>query len=74
MLFNTDDLDAFAATLKAQEGTFLIVAHSSSTPDLASLLAGIKIPKLEETDFEKMFKVVITDGKPMLTKMTTTFE
>ena len=73
-LFSTDDLGGFAAKLKAQQGTFLIVAHSSSTPDLASLLSGVKIPKLEETDFEQMFKVVITDGTPMLTKMITTFE
>ena len=72
--FSTDDLGAFADMLKAQEGTFLIVAHSSSTPDLASLLSGENIPKLDESDYEQMFKVVITDGTAVLTKMVTTFE
>ena len=72
--FSTDDLATFAEKLKAQEGVFLIVAHSSSTPDLASLLSGVKIPKLDESDYEQMFKVTITDGEPVLEKMTTTFE
>lgn len=73
-LFNTDDLDGFAAHLKSKDGTILIVAHSSSTPDLASLLSGVKIPKLDEMDFEQLFKVTITDGVAELEKMTTTFE
>ncbi len=73
-LFSTDDLSAFADMLKTREGTFLIVAHSSSTPDLASLLSGEDIPKLDESDYEQMFKVVITDGRAVLTKMKTTFE
>ena len=73
-LFSTEDLDAFSNELKAMDGTFLIVAHSSSTPDLASLLSGVSIPKLEETDYEKLFKVVITGGEAKLTKMVTTFE
>mgnify|MGYP001948843603 CR=1 FL=1 len=73
-LFSTDDLAGFADTLKAMDGTFLIVAHSSSTPDLASLLSNTKQPKLAETDFEQLFKVVITDGVPTLTQLTTTFE
>jgi len=73
-LFSTDDLSGFADALKAQIGVFLIVAHSSSTPDLASLLSGTKQPKLAETDFEQLFKVTITDGDAVLAKMVTTFE
>ena len=73
-LFSTDDLEGFATHLKSKDGTMLIVAHSSSTPDLASLLSGVKIPKLDETDFEQLFKVTITDGVASLKKMTTTFE
>lgn len=72
--FSTDDLATFAEQLKEQEGVFLIVAHSSSTPDLASLLSGVNIPKLDESDYEQMFKVTITDGEPVLEKMVTTFE
>lgn len=72
-LFTTDDLDGFANMLKGLDGTFLIVAHSSSTPDLASLLSGTKQPKLAETDYEQMFKVVIKDGKATLTQFQTTF-
>jgi broad specificity phosphatase PhoE len=73
-LFSTDDLPSFADMLKSKEGTFLIVAHSSSTPDLAALLSGVQIPKLDEEDFEKLFKVVIVGGKATLEVMTTTFE
>lgn len=73
-LFSTETLEQFSNELKAMDGTFLIVAHSSSTPDLASLLSGEAIPKLEETDYEQLFKVVITDGQAVLTKMVTTFE
>lgn len=72
-LFSTDDLDGFADMLKGLQGTFLIVAHSSSTPDLASLLSGTKQPKLAETDFEQMFKVVIEGDKATLTQFQTTF-
>lgn len=74
ILFSTDDLADFADKLKAMDGTFLIVAHSSSTPDLASLLSGTTLPKLEETDYEQLFKVVIKDGAATLTQTTTTFE
>lgn len=74
ILFSTDDLAAFADMLKAKTGTYLIVAHSSSTPDLASLLSGTNQPKLAETDYEQIFKVVITDGVAKLTQSTTTFE
>jgi len=73
-LFSTDDLAGFADKLKAMDGTFLIVAHSSSTPDLASLLSGTTQPKLAETDYEQLFKVVIKDGAATLTQTTTTFE
>ncbi|MBL4602619.1 MAG: histidine phosphatase family protein [Emcibacteraceae bacterium] len=73
-IFSTDDLGAFAAMLKKREGTFLIVAHSSSTPDIAALLSREEIPKLDEDDFEKLFKVVITDGVAELEVLTTTFE
>lgn len=73
-LFSTDDLDGFAAHLKSKNGIMLIVAHSSSTPDLASLLSGVKIPKLDEMDFEQLFKVTIMGGVANLEKMTTTFE
>jgi phosphohistidine phosphatase SixA len=73
-LFSTDDLAGFADQLKAMDGTFLIVAHSSSTPDLASLLSGTTQPKLAETDYEQLFKVVIKDGVATLTQTTTTFE
>jgi phosphohistidine phosphatase SixA len=73
-LFNTDDLAGFADMLKALDGTFLIVAHSSSTPDLASLLSGTKQPKLDESDFEQIFKVVIKGDEATLTQSTTTFE
>jgi hypothetical protein len=59
--------------LKSLNGTFLIVAHSSSTPDLASLLSGTKQPKLEETDYEQIFKVVIEGDKATLTQFQTTF-
>lgn len=71
--FSTDDLEGFANMLKTMNGTFLIVAHSSSTPDLASLLSGTKQPKLDESDYEQMFKVVIKDGKATLTQFQTTF-
>lgn len=73
-IFSTDDLGAFAAMLMKREGTFLIVAHSSSTPDTAALLSGVDIPKLDEADFEKLFKVTITDGNAELEVLTTTFE
>ena len=73
-LFSTDDLETFSEQLKSQEGTFLIVAHSSSTPDLASLLSGTKQPKLEETDFEKLFKVTIKEGVASIEVLLTTFE
>ena len=72
-LFSTDDLQAFADKLKAMDGTYLIVAHSSSTPDLASLLSGTTQPKLDESDYEQLFIVTITDGAASLEQTTTTF-
>lgn len=73
-LFTTDDLGGFAEQLKAMRGTYLIVAHSSSTPDLASLLSGETVPKLDESDYEQMFKIEITGGTATLTQFQTTFD
>lgn len=70
-IFSTDDLAGFAEMLKAKNGTFLIVAHSSSAPDTASLLSGQTVPKLDESDYTKLFKVVITGGDATLETLTT---
>ena len=74
VLFSTEDLPDFAKKLKAMDGTFLIVAHSSSTPELAALLSKIPLPKLDEMDYEKLFKVVTKNGNSKLIKMITTLE
>lgn len=39
-LYDASDLPAFAETMRSKHGTFVIVGHSNTTPQLAALLGG----------------------------------
>ncbi|UTW58485.1 histidine phosphatase family protein [Kordiimonas sp. SCSIO 12603] len=60
-------LKDFAVELKNLEGTYLVVGHSNTTPYLASLLIGEKLPMLNEKQYDRVYIVHIdNDGKASL--------
>ncbi len=57
--YDPSELSRLAEALKAQDQNVLIVGHSNTTPMLTHLLSGKPMIKLEETDFDFIFQVVI---------------
>lgn len=55
--------DAFAARLKATPGTFLVVGHSNTVPDLVKQLGGKPgAPIVEATEYDRLYVVTVTRG------------
>lgn len=65
-LYNPSKLQAFAEQMKVQDESVLIVGHSNTTPELTHLISGKPVIKLEESDFDYIFQVVIKGGQTTL--------
>ena len=56
-------LAAFARQLRALPGNALVVGHSNTTPDLVRALGGNPGSAMEESDFDRLYQLIIgTDG------------
>jgi broad specificity phosphatase PhoE len=66
--YDPSNLEAFAATLKAEEGNTVVVGHSNTTPTLAALLSGEVVDAIDEDEYENLYQVVLINGKTRLTR------
>ncbi|MFC7291489.1 SixA phosphatase family protein [Hirschia litorea] len=58
-----NDLEDVAQKIHAKQGTYLIVGHSNTTPQLVSILIQRDVAPLEESDFDRLYKVTLhSDG------------
>lgn len=58
-----NDLEDVAQKIHATQGTYLIVGHSNTTPQLVSILIQRDVAPLEESDFDRLYKVTLhSDG------------
>lgn len=64
--YDPRDLPAFAEKLKHQAGNTLVVGHSNTTPELTQLISGKTVVKLEESDFDYIFQLVIEGNQTTL--------
>jgi phosphohistidine phosphatase SixA len=65
VVYNYKDLKAFATTLlNGSQQVVVVAGHTNSTPALANLLLGQeKYPALDESVYNKIFIVTISNGK-----------
>lgn len=57
-LYDAADLEAFAASLKAEPGVHLVVGHSNTTPGLALALGGDPGTAIDEaTEYDRLYMI-----------------
>lgn len=62
-LYDANDLSGFAERLKQAGETALVVGHSNTTPELAAFLGGDAGPEMDESDYERLYEVRLSDGR-----------
>lgn len=68
--YDPGDLEAFAATLRAKPGRYLVSGHSNTTPSLVELLGGDPGGAIDEaTEYDRLYVVVIYPGRPATTAL-----
>jgi len=60
-LYDPRDLPGLAARLRNQEFNAVVIGHSNTTPELASLLCECEVPAMPETDYETFYRLFRTD-------------
>lgn len=66
--YNSSNLEKFARALKTETGNVLIVGHSNTTPQLATLLSGQDVDAIDESEYENLYQVVLIGEKATLTR------
>ena len=56
ILYNPKDLAGLSKELLSKEGTFLVVGHSNTTPDLSKFMGGFAgEPIIEATEYDRLY-------------------
>ena len=66
-VYDPSDLPAFAAALKATAGRHLVLGHSNTTPDLVAALGGDPGDPIDESEYDRLYVVVIPARGPVST-------
>lgn len=56
------DLEGFADQLLNLTGVVLVSGHSNTTPSLVTLLTGIEIPPIDESEYDNLFIISFVNG------------
>ncbi len=59
-----------ARQVKQNQEDVLIVGHSNTTPELASLFLGEPVDKMDETEYQHLFQLQVNGKKTTLVKLT----
>ena len=71
--YDSNDLKLFSETLISSKKNSLVVGHSNTTPVLAGLLTDQFMQPFDESVYDRIYKVVINQGKKKLFIIKTTF-
>ncbi len=69
-LYDPLDLPALAGQLLDGRRNALVVGHSNTTPELARLLCRCVIADINETEYDRLIVISITDGKAKAETLT----
>ena len=61
-LYDPRDLPALAKNLLDRRNNALVVGHSNTTPELARLLCGCVISDMDDSEYDRLIVIVVTDG------------
>lgn len=61
-LYDPADLEGFANALRGMSGVIAICGHSNTTPELASLLSGEATEPMPESEYGRVYTVVVKDS------------
>ena len=68
-IYDPRDLESLAKTLLAQQGQFLIVGHSNTTPELSRRLGGLEgEPIVEATEYNRLY-VLFRRGQQIISRI-----
>lgn len=65
--YNPKELNNFAEEIKKKTGRIVVSGHSNTTPQLASLISGIEVDEIDETIYDNLYIITITNGVATLT-------
>ena len=65
-IYDPRELEAFASLLAEHEETALVVGHSNTTPQLAALLCGCEAPPMDESVYDRIYVVTVSDERASL--------
>ena len=68
--YSPSGLPQLARQIKQNKESVLIVGHSNTTPELASILLGSTVTKMNEDEYQHLFQIQMSDDKVKLVKLT----
>jgi phosphohistidine phosphatase SixA len=63
IIYDPRDLTALSASLISNQKNALVVGHSNTTPELARLLCMCDIDDMDDSEYDRLIVISITDGK-----------
>lgn len=61
-IYDAKNLQSIASELEQRKHTALIVGHSNTTPELASLLCACQVSEMQETEYDRLLVVSVHNG------------
>ena len=63
MLYDPRNLPELAEMLQTRRNNSVVVGHSNTTPELARLICACVISDMDESEYDRLIVVTVTDGK-----------
>ncbi len=62
-IYNARNLQELADTLLAEQENAFVSGHSNTTPELAALLCKCEVSPMEDSQYERAFRITFLDGQ-----------
>jgi len=69
-IYDPRDLAGFAEQLKSMDGVIVVSGHSNTTPELTALLSGQETEPMPETEYDRLYQVILTDEGESILNVT----
>ncbi len=66
-IYDYKELAALAETIRTNPGTYLVVGHSNTTPEMVAALGGIPGTPISESEYDRLYQVIIDDDNATTT-------
>jgi len=69
-IYDPRDLPGFAEQLKSLDGVIVVSGHSNTTPELTALLSGFDTTPMDETEYDRLYKLVFSEDNFVMHVLT----